>query len=99
MNDGGSLSQFLESDIEVGDAVAVGEGFVVPLVRTTRVRIPYLPLSGVWQKPIGVVVVDEEGDQRFIPIHDEVRRTQLNILTWSTLGILVLWRLIRRTNN
>jgi hypothetical protein len=92
----GSLSRVLSSEIEVGEAVGVGDGFVVPLVRTTRVRVPYLPLSGVWQQPIGVVVVDEEGEQGFIPIYDEARRTQLNVFAWSALGFLVLWKLIRR---
>lgn len=96
MHEEDALSRILSSEIEVGEAVTVGEGFVLPLVRTTRVRVPYLPLSGVWQQPVGVVVVDEQGEQGFIPVYDEVRRTQLNIFAWSALGFLVLWKLIRR---
>lgn len=93
------LSRFFTSEIEVGDAVAVGESFVVPLVRTTHIRVPYLPLAGTWQKPVGIVVIDENGERELLPIQDPVRKAQLNILAWSFLGVLVLWRLIRRSGS
>lgn len=98
MREADLLSEFVSSEIEVGEAVAVGESWVVPLVRTTQIRVPYLPLAGIWQKPVGVVVIDENGERELLPVYDHVRGSQVNILAWSFLGLL-LWRLMRRTSH
>lgn len=67
------------------------EGFqLVPFVQTVRLQIPGLPGGLIWNRPVSVLVINANGEERALPIQDVTRQVVLALLGAALLTWLFL---------
>lgn len=81
----------LEQHIQAGTPVVYNKKKIVPFSRILKLTLPFLGTFLIWNRPSGVLVVDENGEETLLPVRDETRNMQFLLL--FTVGLVTgfLW--------
>ncbi len=88
--------RWLSVETRVADPIDVGRSKVFPMAQSIRLRLPGLPASVSWSRPVSVAVSGLQGEPVVLPIVDVTRRAQLGLLGLGALGALLFWLTFRR---
>jgi hypothetical protein len=91
--------KFIESKVIAGDPVRVERDQVVPLTRSIRANLFGLRGGLVWNRPIAVMIISEDGTERVLPIRDVTRNSQLLFFGAVLIGSLLIWGFLRGRNS
>jgi hypothetical protein len=92
-------NRVLVKQTSAGEPVSVGDVNVYPLSRSYRLDFPADRGGILWNRPLAVIVEDQQGDRRVIPIQDRTRMMQIGILSAGLLGSILLWLILRRSTS
>lgn len=67
-------------EVKAGSEVQLGSYSLLPFTRTWQFKAPGNPVWLVWNRPNSILVRDEAGNEKILPIID---------LTWRVIGSLV----------
>ena len=91
--------KFIETQLIAGDPIRVGRDHVVTLARSIRAHMFGLRGGLVWNRPHAVMIIDEDGTERVLPIRDVTRRSQILLLGAGVVGSLLVWGFLRGGNS
>ena len=80
-----------------GEPITVGNLKVFPVARSYRMNFPGGQGGMLWNRPLGVIVEDQQGKRQTIPVRDKTRRMQVAILAAGFLGSLLAWMILKRS--
>ena len=87
------MPEFLSIETH-GGAPLRRQGYqLVPFVQSVRVQIPGLPGGLIWNRPVSVLAIAEDGEEQVIPVRDATRQLILALLG----ATLFTWLLVRTT--
>ena len=90
------LRRYIDTQVHFGRATKVGNLELTPYSRATIVHIPG-PTGGlVWNRPAGVLVKNENGDETALPIRDETRIAQVALIGMGLIGAAIAWLVLGR---
>ncbi|HEY43958.1 MAG TPA: hypothetical protein G4O11_08265 [Anaerolineae bacterium] len=91
--------KLIESKVIAGEPIRMGRYQIVTLIRSIRVH-PFGFQGGlIWNRPIAVMILEQDGTERVVPIHDVTRQFQVLLLGVGLIGSLILWRTFGRRNS
>lgn len=82
----------LQSNTHYGGAIELEGMDIVPVSRSVHLRAKGVPLGVRWERPVGVLVQGDAGEEQFVPIVDVTRRAQIALFLLSA----AFWLLMRR---
>jgi hypothetical protein len=82
----------LTSSTHYGKPVEAGGYNLIPIARAHQIRPRGVPLGLRWERPIGVLVQDLEGEEFVLPIQDVTRRIQIAVFLLASAGWFFLSR-------
>ena len=85
----------LESKLKLAESRSNGDILILPLVRTSRLRLPFLGL--IWSRPEAVQLRDGDGMLRVLPVRDRTRIWQIGLTILFTIGGWMFFRLLDRS--
>jgi hypothetical protein len=86
----------IESHTHYGRPVKL-EGFnIIPISKSHQVRLGVFSTRLRWERPVGVLVHNETGEEQLLPIEDVTRKAQIAMILMAAAGWLFTRRRIRR---
>ena len=87
---------WLTYETHAGEPVRAGRRRLTPFSKVLRIQIPGGPSGGlVWNRPIGVLVREADGQETMLHVRDTTRIVELLLIGAGLLGSLVLWSTYR----
>lgn len=90
--------ELFESKVIAGDPIRIDGDQIVTLARSIRAHPFGLRGGFVWNRPIAIIIMGEDGTERVLPIRDVTRKSQILILGAGILGLLLTWGFLRGRN-
>lgn len=78
-------------ETRAGEPIQKGGIRLIPVAKSLRLKIPGIPGGIIWNRPVAVVAVDENGDERVFPIDDITRRVQVALIAAALSSVLFFW--------
>lgn len=91
------MTEFLNVEIRAGQPVQVGKRTITPFAQSFQLTFPGWIGGLIWNRPVSVLVQDEDGQEEVIPISDVTRQTIWVFTGVSLLLMLVSWMLVKLT--
>lgn len=91
--------ELLESKVIAGDPIRIDRDQIVPLTRFIRIHLFGLRGGLVWNRPIAVMIIGEDGTEHVLPIRDITRKSQILLLGTGFIGSLLIWGFLRGRNS
>lgn len=83
---------FLRTMTHYGNPIEVGGYNLIPISKSLQIR-PRGFLAGLrWERPVGVLVRNIEGQEHVLPIQDVTRKVQVAVFLLAAAGWLFLRR-------
>lgn len=79
-----------------GEPVDIGDLNLYPISRAYRINFPGANGGISWNRPLGVIVEDQQGNRQVLPVKDVTRRYQISILSAGFLATLFTWLVLKR---
>jgi hypothetical protein len=89
------MTEFLNVEIRAGQPVQVGKRTITPFAQSFQLTFPGWIGGLIWNRPVSVLVQDEDGQEEVIPIPDVTRQTIWAFAGLSLVFTLVLWLLVK----
>jgi hypothetical protein len=84
-------AQIFTSEVQAGEPLQLQGTRIVPYVRSTRFRLPWVTYQLFWNRPASVLVLTREGQEQVVPVPDITRRIQWSLLAGGLVGSLLIW--------
>jgi hypothetical protein len=91
--------ELIKSEVIAGDPIRVDRDQVVPLTRSIRAHLIGLRGGLVWNRPIAVMVIGDDGTERVLPIRDVTRRSQIFLMGAGLIGSCLIWKFLGRNKS
>jgi hypothetical protein len=88
------MPEFLSIETHGGAPLRRQGHQLLPFVQTVRLWIPGLPGGLIWNRPVSVLVIADDGEEQVIPIRDLTRQVILALLG-ATLFTWLFFRMTR----
>lgn len=82
-----------------GEPVEIGNLTLYPVARSYRINMPAVRGGLIWNRPMAVIVEEQDGARQVLPIVDQTRQLQIAILIAGFIGTLLTWILFRKPRN
>lgn len=82
-----------------GEPVEIGNLTLYPVARSYRINMPAVRGGLIWNRPMAVIVEEQDGARQVLPIVDQTRQLQITILIAGIIGTLLTWILFRNPRN
>jgi hypothetical protein len=92
-------TKLIESKVIAGDPIRIGRDRVITLTRSIRAHLFGLRGGLVWNRPIAVMIIEEDGTECVLPIRDTTRKFQILLLAAGFVGSLLIWGFLRRRHS
>jgi hypothetical protein len=89
--------KILIQETSAGEPVQVNNLTVYPVARSYRINIPGARGGVVWNRPLAVIVEDNQGTRQVLPVIDRTRRLQIAILGAGLVITLLTWLIFRNS--
>lgn len=89
------MTEFLNVEIRAGQPVQVGRRIITPFAQSFQLTFPGWIGGLIWNRPVSVLVQDEDGQEEVIPIPDVTRQTIWAFAGFSLVLMLVSWILVK----
>jgi hypothetical protein len=91
------IDKFIQSETRTGEVIQVKGARLLPFSRVFRLSLPGLHGGLTWNRPAGVLVVRDDGQEVLLPVRDETRRLQLGFLGAALISVLIMsiWAQLR----
>ncbi len=83
---------FLRSMRHYGNPIEVGGFSLIPISKSLQIRPRGFPAGLRWERPVGVLVRNIEGQEQVLPIQDVTRKVQIAVFLLAAAGWLFLRR-------
>jgi hypothetical protein len=86
-------------ETQAGEPIQAGEVKLVPFSQALRLQFPGLKGGFIWNRPVSVLSVTPDGQERVTAIRDITREAQIIMLGLGIIGsilILTLNRILRK---
>lgn len=90
------MSKFVDIETRSGEPIQAGGRTLTPFSQVLQIRIPGLSGGLIWNRPVSVLAVSDDGQEQVIPVPDLTRQVQWGLLGSSLAGSLLLWFIFRR---
>jgi hypothetical protein len=87
------MCPLLQIENKAGNPLVAGKTRIIPFSQSVHIALPGFPGGMVWNRPLSILAVSANGDERVIRITDTTRRIQVALLAGGLLGGLLLWLL------
>jgi hypothetical protein len=91
--------EIIESKVIAGHPIRIDGDQVVTLTRSIRAHLFGLRGGFVWNRPIAIMIIGEDGTERVLPIRDMTRTSQILLLGAGIIGSLLIWGFLRGRNS
>lgn len=85
------MSQWIRYDTHVGDPVDTRNATLIPFSKALEIRFPGMGGGFLFNRPTSVLVVDAEGREEVLPIHNVTRIAVWSIYGLAAAAILMTW--------
>jgi hypothetical protein len=87
---------WITQETRAGEAVQAGARCLVPYSKVLRLQVPGWRGGGlVWNRPVGVLVTEANGQETMLPVRDITRYVELLLLAAGLVSGLLLWSAYR----
>ena len=83
---------FLRTMTHYGNPIEVGGYNLIPISKSLQIRPRGFPAGLRWERPVGVLVRNIEGQEHVLPIQDVTRKVQVAVFLLAASGWLFLRR-------
>lgn len=90
-------NQIIIQQTSAGEPVQVNDLTVYPVARSYRIALPGARGGIVWNRPLAVIVEDNEGTRQILPVIDRTRQLQFAIFSAGFIGTLLTWLIFRKS--
>ena len=81
-----------EIENKAARAVKYGSRKVIPFAQVIRLNVPGTKNAGViWNRPVSILVREEDGQEHVIPILDITRQVQIFLIGLGLFGAFLIW--------
>ena len=84
------MNRIIQRETRAGEAIQVKGARLLPFSRVFRLRLPGMPGGLTWNRPAGVLVVGDDGQEVMLPVRDETRRLQFGFLGAALIIVLIM---------
>ena len=81
---------FLRTMTHYGNPIEVGGYNLIPISKSVQIRPRSIPAGLRWERPVGVLVRNIEGQEQVLPIQDVTRKVQAAVFLLAAAGWLLL---------
>ena len=89
--------KILIQETSAGEPVQVNNLTVYPVARSYRINMPGARVGVVWNRPLAVIVEDNQGTRQVLTVIDRTRRLQIAILGAGLVITLLTWLIFRNS--
>ena len=89
--------KILIQETSAGEPVQVNNLTVYPVARSYRINMPGARGGVVWNRPLAVIVEDNQGTRQVLTVIDRTRRLQIAILGAGLVITLLTWLIFRNS--
>lgn len=89
--------KILIQETSAGEPVQVNNLTVYPVARSYRINMPGTRGGVVWNRPLAVIVEDNQGTRQVLAVIDRTRRLQIAILGAGLVITLLTWLIFRNS--
>ena len=93
------MARFLEIETRAGEPILFKGARLIPFSQSWQVRIPGLPIGGIWNRPQSVLVVDSSGEETLIRMPDITRQVIWMLAGASLFSGMLFWLARKRKDN
>lgn len=93
------VKSILVQQTSAGEPVSVGGVNVFPVSRSYRIDFPAGRGGLLWNRPLAIIVENEQGEREVIPVQDRTRLMQVGILFAGILGSALVWLILGRSSS
>jgi hypothetical protein len=87
----------LKINTHYGKPIEVNGYEVIPISRSLQILPKGIPVGFRWERPIGVLVQNEAGEEKVLPIEDVTRKAQVAVLLFTgALWLFIKGRMRKR---
>jgi hypothetical protein len=79
------MQKWLAQENYSGQPVSYRGTTIIPFSRVLRIQIPGISGGLIWNRPVSVLTVDADGQERLFPVRDITRQ-----VVWGLLGLTFL---------
>lgn len=83
-------NRLIRFETHAGVPVKTGETRLIPFTKALVIQIPGLPGGLVWNRPVSVLEISPDGQERLLPIEDKTRQVQISLFAATLLSIAAL---------
>jgi hypothetical protein len=87
---------FLKTNTHYGRPIKLTGFEVIPVSKSVRFQPKGIPIGLRWERPVGVLVQNEEGEEQVLPIEDVTRKAQIAAILIAAATWLYARRRTRR---
>lgn len=74
-----------------GEAVITGGHTIIPFAQVLSLRLFKIPVRFTWNRPVSVLVINQDGQEEVIAVPDVTRVYQLILLGIGLTGSFFIW--------
>jgi hypothetical protein len=87
---------FLKSNTHYGRPIELNGLDVIPISKSLRIQPKGIPVGLRWERPVGVLVKAEAGEEQVLPIEDVTRKAQIAVFLFAAAAWLFARSRMRR---
>ena len=85
------MQKLVRLETRAGEPIQLKNGKLIPFSQALHIQIPFLWGGVLWECPISVLVIQEDGNEEIIPVRDISR-----YMVWGLFGAVALTWLFTR---
>ena len=87
---------FLKTNTHYDRPIELNGLYVIPISKSLRIQMKGIPVGLRWERPVGVLVQHEGGEEGVLPIKDVTRKAQIAVFLFTAAAWLLTRRRMRR---
>jgi hypothetical protein len=84
------IDRFVQRETRAGEVIQVNGARLLPFSHVFRLRLPGMHGGLTWNRPAGVLIVGDDGQEVMLPVRDETRRLQFGFLGAALITVLII---------
>ncbi len=84
-------NRFFKIETKTGETISQGDIKLVPFSQAVSFHIPRLRAGVIWNRPVSVLAVLPDGQEKVLPVHDTTREVQIILLGLAIIGSILVW--------
>jgi hypothetical protein len=86
------MMAIIQVETKAAPAVQFAGRQIIPFSQVVRLNLPGSTLGGIlWNRPVAVLVQEQDGSERVIPISDITRMAQIFLLGLGLFSAFIIW--------